>query len=206
MDNKQICLFIKNMQRGRLNVVALSLTIVFVILLQNSHVLHADHITLSILMVLPPVIFIQEISNSVTHDMQLGVLEMWIGNNKTSISYIILKSFAFILLYIVPFLAMASFFVFQISHGVTSFLYVIVCLFLMSLSLTLLSCVLSFSKIPSYVFSILLITITLPLMLITLQGFYEDAYIFSILMCFGFLFINSAFVFIFPPMIQKSVF
>ncbi|MBP9752924.1 MAG: hypothetical protein KBD31_03860 [Proteobacteria bacterium] len=199
-------LFFKNLKKSVFSVIVLVLTVIFVFSLQTAHLKNQDSIILTILMVLPSLLFIQEINKSVSNDLSSGIIEQWIGNNHTITSYFLLKIVSFMVLLIFPYLLISSFFIVQFTQTMSAFFYILGCLFLLSLNLTFFSCTLSFSKTSHYITGILLMTIQVPLMLATLNGFSTHSYIFPITLSIGALLMAVSFLFIMPKIIQQSIF
>jgi hypothetical protein len=199
-------LFCKNMHSRFLNVTLLIASIFFIALLQNTHLQGNAFFFTTLIMVLPSVIFIQEMQHTIDEDAKMGIIEQWIGNGKSLFLYLILKSVSFSFFLVLPFLIISTMFLAQQFEQISNVGYAILCLLIICESFILLSSLLGLARISTSITSVLLLTIQIPSMLVTLNAIQAENYFFAVLICCGSFLLALSLAVLFPSSVQRSIF
>jgi ABC-type transport system involved in cytochrome c biogenesis permease component len=198
--------FFKNRQNSALRFFILLSCILFCIEMALSYTENLFFINIVFIVILPSLMFFQEIIHFVNEDYQNGVLEQWLGNNKELTSYIFSRLLFFVCIYILPVMVISILLFYNLSESLEVSFFSAICLFFSYLNGLVLALILGCLHVDSFITSILILTIQVPAILTTINAIQTNKFLFSIFICLGICMMSIALIFIFSKKIKNMIF
>ncbi|HCU06336.1 MAG TPA: hypothetical protein DIC42_01955 [Holosporales bacterium] len=172
------------MRSSFLTMPLLSMIVIFLFCLENSHKTLDFSIVVSFLYLLPAILLVQEVVSSIQSDLKDGIIENWLGNGASSLSYLGCKIICFSLFLAVPFVILVCG-VLLLDYPIEDVFYVALGLFFLSITFISFGCLMGLSYKSKAYIGILLLPLAIPSFLWLISGIETGEYKFPLMLSFG---------------------
>lgn len=189
-----LILFLRSQRTLWFKIPVLTLTILFIFKLSNLG-------SFSFVFLLPSLLLVQEVQSTIYTDYQNGFIEQWVGNGKSMVSYMGLRSLSFLICLILPFLCAVSVF---IDSSLNEGLFLLSSLFFVSLNCVFLGCLLGNSFISNPYLGIFILPLQIPSLIWIIQALSSKDYGPALILCAGVCAMSMGLNFLLCDVLQKE--
>ena len=183
----------------------LSMTVIFIFCLENSHKTLDFSIVISFLYLLPAILLVQEVVSSIQSDLKDGIIENWLGSGFDILSYIGCKITGFTLFLAIPFIVVICV-PLILDYAIGQVAYVALGLFFLSITFISFGCLMALSYKSKAYLGILLLPLAIPSFLSLISGIETGEYTFPLLLSLGMMLISISLSLMLSNLTTKNVF
>lgn len=183
----------------------LSMTVIFIFCLENSHKTLDFSMIVSFLYLLPSILLVQEVVTSIQSDLKDGIIENWLGSGANALSYIWCKITGFSLFLAIPFVIWVCA-ALSLAYAIEDVMYIALSLFFLSIIFISFGCLIGISNQSKAYLGIVLLPFVIPSFLSLIAGIETGEYTFPLIFSCGMMLISLSLSIILSNLTTKNLF